>query len=155
MANIIYTKALEQIQKTNLDWETAVLCVLLERSTSAYTPDRDQDYLDSFTGGGGVEISVVSYARRTLTGANINLNDPLDQVEFQCDNVAFGSLESGQTVKALLVYLQVGGDDGTPEDDILIAYIDTDSLGALPVALGGGAFNVTINGEGLMKLAQA
>jgi hypothetical protein len=155
MANIIFTKALEQIQKTNLDWETDTLCLLLVRSTSAYSPSKDHDYLDSFTGGGGVEISVASYARRTLIGGNINLNDPSNQVEFQCNNVAFGSLESGQTVKALLVYLQVGGDDLSPEDDLMIAYIDTDANGSLPVALGGGAFNITINGEGLMKMAQA
>ena len=154
MANVIYTKGLAEIQKNDLDWETAVICMLLERSTSAYVPNKDHDFLDSFTAGGGVEISVASYARRTLTGCGINLNDVSDQVEFKSNNVAFGSLEAGQVVESLLVYLQVGGDDSSPEDDVLLMYIDTDFNGILPVSLGGGAFNVTVNGEGLMKMSQ-
>jgi hypothetical protein len=52
------------------------------------------------------------------------------------------------------VYVQIGGDDATPEDDILLARIDTDSGGILPAALGGGAFNITVNGQGLMRVKQ-
>lgn len=154
MSNLIYTNGQYNVQKNDLDWETAVICVLLERSTSSYTPNKDHDFLDAFTTGGGVEISVASYARRTLTTPTINKNDALDQTELDCSNIAFGSLEAGQTVKALIVYVQIGGDDTTPEDDILLAYIDTVSGAALPVALGGGAFNITVNGQGMFKVAQ-
>lgn len=155
MANIIYTKALEQIFKQNLDWESVVVCALLERSTSTYAPDKDQDFLDSFTSGGGVEISAASYARQTLTGCATNLNDANDRVELDCGNIAFGSLEAGQVVKAILVYIQVGGDDSTPGDDVLLAYFDTDAGALLPVSLGGGAFNVNVNLAGLLNVAQA
>jgi len=154
MSNLLYTNGQYNVQKNDLDWETAVICVLLERSTSTYAPNKDHDFLDAFTTGGGVEISVVSYARRTLTSSAINKNDALDQTELDCSNIAFGSLESGQTVKALILYVQISGDDSTPEDDILLAYIDTDGNSILPVALGGGAFNITVNGQGLMKIAQ-
>jgi hypothetical protein len=154
MSNLLYTKGEYEVRKNNVNWETAVICVLLERSTSSYVPDADHPYLDSFTTGGGVEIDVVSYARRTLTSPNINQNDALNQVELDCSNIAFGSLEAGQTVKALIVYVQIGGDDATPEDDILLARIDTDSGGILPAALGGGAFNITVNGQGLMRVKQ-
>ena len=154
MSNLIYTNGQYNVQKNDLDWETAVICVLLERSTSAYVPDKDHNFLDAFTGGGGVEISVAGYARRTLTSTAINKNDALDQTELDCNNVAFGSLEAGQTVQALIIYAQIGGDDSTPEDDILLARIDTDSGAILPVALGGGAFNITVNGQGLFKVSQ-
>jgi len=154
MSNIIYTNGQYNVQKNDLDWETAVICVLLERSTSAYVPDKDHDFLDAFTGGGGVEISVGGYTRRTLTSTVVTKNDTLDQIELACGNIAFGSLAAGQTVQALIFYVQIGGDDSTPADDILLARIDTDSGAILPIALGGGAFNITVSGQGLFKIAQ-
>ena len=197
--------------------------VLLERSTSTYSPNIDHPFLDSFTGGGGVEISVASYARVTLGTKTITQDDSNDRVELGCATMAFGNLESGQTVKALIGYRQVGGDDTTPANDELMFYYDgkidiylaanaaqfattlyvdplvaaipsgtalnfgggktcttagaaskgarsvsVDSLAVaatagdvttgigitgniLPFALGGGAFNVTIDAEGLVQ----
>ena len=154
MSNIIYTNGQYNVQKNALNWETAVLCILLERSTSVYAPDKNHNFLDAFTGGGGVEISVASYARRTLVSPIITKNDTLDQTELSCNNVAFGSLEPGQTVQSLILYAQIGGDDSTPEDDILLARIDTDVNGILPAALGGGSFNIAINSQGLFRIAQ-
>lgn len=119
MSRILYTNGLHGV-----DWTTDVLRVLLERSTSTYSPDRDHDFLDSFTGGGGVEISVASYARQTLAGKAKNVDDTKNQIEYDANDVAFGNLESGQTVKAIIVYKQVGGDDTTPANDPLILYDD-------------------------------
>jgi len=155
MSNLIFTKGLEQVQKNDCDWETGTIRMLLERDTSGYSPDIRDDYLDAFTSGGGVEISVASYARRTLTNCSVVVNKADDQIEFHCSNIAFGSLEAGQVVKSMMVYLQVGGDDSTPEDDVLLFYIDTDFNTMLPISLGGGAFNITVNGQGLVKFAQA
>lgn len=222
MASFIYLKAYEGFKNGSIDWDTDVFRALLERDTSTYTPNIDHDFLDDFTTGGGVEISVASYARQTLTNNAVAIDTANDRVEADTDNLAFGNLESGQTVKAVIIYRQVGGSDATPANDELIAYIDgtvdvilaanalsgattiyvdplkadlpastsldfgggatgtTSSaasrgdrslalsgggLGAgasagatdsdvsasvnLPVALGGGAFNVTINAEGL------
>ena len=196
---------------------------LLERSTSTYSPNIDHDFLDDFAGGGGVEISVASYARQTLGSKAINPDTANDRTELTCGTLAFGNLESGQTVKALIIYRQVGGDDTTPANDELMLYYDgkidvylaadaagsattlwvdpltaalangtaldfggggtctlssgaakgarqlsVSALGAsrsagavssgvsisgniLPFALGGGAFNVTIDTEGLVQ----
>ena len=135
MPNIVYNKFLELIAKNDLDWESDVIRVLLERSTSAYSPDVDHDFLDSFTGGGGVEISVASYARQTLANGAVNLDDTNDRAELDGDNIAFGALETGQTVNAIIVYQQVGGDDTTPANDPLIAYID----GKITVTLAADA----------------
>ena len=155
MANIVYTKFLEQQALGNINWTSAVIRVLLERSTSTYTPNKDHDFLDSFTTGGGVEISVASYSRLTIASPAVNIDDVNDRIEHDHNDLAFGNLESGQTADALIYYVQVGGDDTTPANDILICYVDTDSGGVLPAALGGGAFNVNINLEGLLQGAQA
>ncbi len=197
---------------------------LLERSTSSYSPNIDHPFLDSFTGGGGVEISVASYARVSLGSKSITQDDPNDRTELSCGTLAFGNLESGQTVKALIGYRQTGGNDSSPSDDEMVFYYDgkidiylaanaalhattlyvdpllaavpsgsalnfgsgktctttapaskgarslsVDDLAAaatagdlttgisitgniLPFALGGGAFNITIDAEGLIQM---
>jgi hypothetical protein len=151
MANIIYTRFFERMASGNLAWASAVLRCLLERSTSTYSPDKDHDYVGDLTG--LVEISVASYSRQTLGSAAVNIDDANDRVELDCADISFGSLESGQTVLALIFYVQTGGSDATPNDDPLIARIDTAT--GLSAVLGGGAFSVTINSEGLIQLAQA
>lgn len=151
MANIVYTKFLAEMAENDLDWETSVIRCLLERDTSAYAPDKDDDFLDSFTGGGGVECTVASYSRTVMAAGAVNIDDANNRVELDCDNIAFGNLEAGQTIKALIFYQQIGGDDTTPATDVLICYIDT--AAGLPAALGGGAFNVTIDAEGLIQLS--
>lgn len=130
MSRILYTNGLH-----GLDWANDTIRVLLERSTSTYAPDRDHDFLDAFTGGNGVEISVASYARQSLAGKAKNVDDAKNQIEYDANDVAFGNLESGQTVKAILVYKQVGGDDTTPANDPLILYDD----GKIDVVLAADA----------------
>jgi hypothetical protein len=130
MSRILYQNGLHKV-----NWASDVIRVLLERSTSAYAPDRDHDFLDAFTGGGGVEISVASYARQTLANAAKNVDDTKNQIEYDADNLAFGTLEAGQIVKAMIVYRQTGGSDATPADDELILYDD----GKIDVVLAADA----------------
>lgn len=153
MANILYTKGLEGLANGTIDFDAAgtVVRCLLERDTSTYAPNKDHDFVSDLTG--LVEISVASYTRQTLASKAVNIDDANDRIELDCADLAFGSLESGQTVKALIFYVQVGGDDTTPGDDVLLARIDTAT--GLPVALGGGAFNCVISAEGLFQHAQA
>lgn len=150
MANLLYTKFFERMASGNLNWAAAVLRCLLERSTSTYTPNKDHDFVGDLTG--LVEISVASYARQTLASAAVNVDDANDRVELDCADISFGSLETGQTADALIFYVQTGGSDATPNDDPLVAYVDTAT--GLPAVLGGGTFSVVINAEGLIQLAQ-
>lgn len=113
----IYTNGLARI-----DWESAVLRLLLERSTSTYVFDPDHEALTAFTGGGGVEISVASYERKTLANALQTHDTANNRIIYTSDDVDFGDLESGQQVKGGLLYAQVGGNDATPATDIPIAY---------------------------------
>lgn len=153
MANIIFTKFFEQIANGGLDFDAAgtVIRCLLERSTSGYTPNKDHDFVGDLAS--LVEITVASYGRQTLGSKAVTIDDANDRVELDFADIAFGNLEAGETVDALIFYRQVGGDDTTPNDDDLIAYVDTAT--GLPAVLGGGAFNVTINAEGFIQLAQA
>jgi hypothetical protein len=118
-------------------YTTDTIRALLERSTSTYVPNIDHDFLDDFTTGGGVEISVASYARQSLANKARAYDSTKNQMEYDADDLAFGNLESGQTVKALLLYRRVGADDTTPEDDDLILYDD----GKIDVILAADAAN--------------
>lgn len=152
MANIIYTQFFSRITTAQLDLDAAgaVVRCLLERDTSTYAPNKDHDFVGDLTG--LVEISVASYGRQTVANKAVNIDDALDRVEFDFDNIAFGSLESGQTVEALIFYEQIGGDDTTPADDPLICRIDVAT--GLPATLGGGAFSVSIDAEGFIQFSQ-
>ena len=132
MARLIYPNGLRQI-----NFASDVIRALLERSTSAYAPNIDHDFLDDFTTGGGVEISVASYARQTLGSKAVAYDASKNQVEYDCADLAFGNLEAGQTVKSLIIYRQVGGDDSTPGNDDLILRDD----GKIDVVLAANAAN--------------
>lgn len=150
MANLLFTRFFERMATGNLNWASAVLRCLLERSTSTYSPNKDHDFVSDLSG--LVEVSVASYARQTLASAAVNIDDANDRVELDCNDLSFGALETGQTALALIFYVQTGGSDASPSDDPLIARIDTAT--GLPATLGGGTFAVTINAEGLIQLSQ-
>lgn len=150
MANVLYTKFFERMASGNLNWASAVLRVMLERSTSTYSVNKDHDFVSDLAS--FVEISVASYSRQTLGSAAVNIDDANDRVELDCADISFGSLETGQTARALIFYVQTGGNDASASDDPLILYLDTAT--GLPATLGGGAVSVTINAEGLIQLSQ-
>lgn len=108
-----------------------VIKVLLLRDTSAYTFNKDHDDIDDIlVTNGGVEITVTSYARQTVSGKAVTVDDTNDRGIFDCDNVAFGTLESGQTVEAIIFYKEVNDDT----DSVPLLYIDgkSDVVAAAP-----------------------
>lgn len=128
----IYEKGLQKLLKAG-DWESVVIRVALLRSTSTYTPDPDHEFVDDVIGGGpgGVEISVASYTRKTLGSAAVTIDTSGNSVFLDAANVNWATLESGQTVLGYLYYIQVGGDDTTPEDDELLLFYN----GRYPITL--------------------
>ena len=137
MAQLIYPDGLAACLST---WSTDTFRVLLESTTSGYLPSIDHNFLDDFTTGGGVEISVASYSRQTIANAAKAYDNVKKQVEFDCDDIAFGTLETGESVRAAMVYRQIGGDDATPADDNLVLYDDgkVDIVCAADALLGAG-----------------
>lgn len=153
MANIIYTKIFEQLTNGSVDFDDAATVVrfLAERDTSSYTPNKDHDFVSDLTG--LVEITASGYARVNVGSKAVNIDDANDRVELDFGDFTFGaSVAAGQTAQALIAYVQTGGDDASPTNDPLIAYIDTAT--GLPAATGGGAFNVTVDTEGFLQLSQ-
>lgn len=148
MADLISNRGLTIINSST------VFRALLERSTSSWTPDKDQDYLDDLTG--LVEITSSGYSRFTMTGFSFTPQDGSDLALLTFDTLNFGSsiTGGGQIVKSVVVYAQVGGDDTTPEDDIFFGRYDTFTNPSLPRELGNGAFTVTLP-SGLLTIAQA
>lgn len=147
MANIIYNKGLAEWLAPATgpgvgDWEW-----VLERSTSSYTPNKDDDTLLNQTG--FVEITVATYARQNIANPSFAAVDASDLAKVDIDDVAFGNLETGETVKAAILARNDAG------NYVPVLYIDTDSGGLLPRALGGGAFTLQINASGLLTFAQA
>ena len=84
-----------------------------------------------------------------LASITVTADDDSDLVKIDCGDVAFGTLETGQTVKSVIV----ARDDGS--NYVPLLRFDTDDTGLLPRALGGGAFAVHINTSGLLRFAQA
>jgi len=147
VANIVFNKGLAEWLDPATgpgvgDWE-----VILERSTSSYSPDKDDESL--LDKGGWVEITVATYARADIANESFAAVHASDLAKVDIDDVAFGSLEAGQTVKSIIVARNDAG------NYVPFLRIDTDDGALLPRALGGGAFTVQINASGLLTFAQA
>ncbi len=156
MANVLYNRFLARLADAYVNGKTApTLRAALLRSTSTYSANKDHDYVSDVIGAtpGGVEITASGYSRQSLANGSSTPDDTNDRANVDFDNVNFGSISAGQTIDAVLIYEQVGGDDSTPENDPLIAYIDTDADGLLPLATANGTITLTI--ADLLRISQA
>ena len=149
MASFWYTPAKERLAKGDADFDEAghdIRCLLVMTNTTA---DTDQDAgtlsaigtLDEYDGSG--------YSRAALASQVVTRDDANNRAEISATSpISFGATVGAGTRSAagMVVYRHV---DGTAANDLPIAYIDT---GGFPVNGGGGAFQVTINAEGLLQV---
>ena len=147
MANILYNAGLRDLLTNLRTFDEATYLILLERDTSTYTPDKDHASL--LNQAGWAEISVTSYGRQTVAGIDITADNTNDRAIIDCGNADFGSLESGQTVKSIIVARDDAG------NLVPLLRIDDDASNLLPRALGGGNFAVNIHATGLITFAHA
>jgi hypothetical protein len=147
VANILYQAGVAKLLAASTTWVAGTWKVLLERSTSTYAPAKADATL--LNAAGLVEISVATYARQTISTPTVAIDNTNSNVAIKCDNVDWGNLETGQTVKSIIAYLD-DGSNGVP-----LFRIDTDEDGLLPRALGGGDFSVTWNAAGVLVFSQA
>jgi hypothetical protein len=146
MANIFFNAGIVKLFKDGSSIDKAgVWEWLLERSTSTYTPDKDTATLAGAVN--FVEVTVASYARVTLTGGAVTADNSLDGAKLDADDGDFGSLEVGQTVKAIWIAEVATG--------VPLCRIDTDTTALLPRALGGGNFKAVLPVGGLAFAEQA
>jgi hypothetical protein len=90
---------------------------------AGYTPDADHQFVSQITN----ELTGSTYSRKTLTGRTVTVDNATDRVLCDAADPVFSTLNAG-AVAAAVVYLQVGGDDSTPADDILIYCGDNPDL---------------------------
>lgn len=127
---------------------------LLDTST-AYTfdPATDEFVSDLPT---TAEPSDSSYARQSLSGVSIIQDDTDNEGVLDADDVVFSSLSTANDIQAIFIYEQVGGDDTTPGDDILIEVYDDDSAGSLadlPKATTGDDWTINFGAEGIVNIS--
>lgn len=146
MANIIYNAGLRDLLTNLKTLDEGAYLFILERSTSTYAPDKDHTTL--LNQAGWVEISVAAYARKDVAAVAITADNTNNRAIIDCGDAVFGTLESGQTVKSVIVARNDGG------NLVPLLRIDTDEGGLLPRELGGGAFTVQVNAVGLITFAQ-
>jgi hypothetical protein len=132
MANAIYPSAKEAFLSGDLDLVNGtVRAVLVDTGVYTYNAAHE-DYAD-LSGVVGTESDALS-SKTVADGV------------FDAADVTFSSV-TGNTVEAIVLFL----DTGTPENDLLIAYIDTASSG-LPATPNGGDITITWSGSGIFAL---
>lgn len=118
--NGFFSRFLDRRLRNSADIVTGTLKCLLLRSTGSYVFNPDHDFVGDLFSNGGVEITVASYARQTLGGKSITLDDPNDRSVFTFSNIGFGALEVGQIVSAYVLFEFITNDAASP----LICHID-------------------------------
>ncbi len=93
-------------------WGTIDARVLLVGT--GYAPNRDHDFVTDVSAN---EISTTNYARQTLTGEVITLDDANDRVLLDADDAlwtALGPASGGPAVLAAIVFRNTGADATSP-----------------------------------------
>jgi hypothetical protein len=153
MANFVYSKVIEQLGLSNIDWvNDDIRCALMK---STYTPNKDHDFMSDivadeadctgYTGGWG------GAGRVSLGVKTVVIDDANDRVEFDGQtDPTWAALGNGtnNTLGCAVIFKKGTSDDS---DAVLIACIDTVSGSpAFPFLTNGSSFTLTIDADGLL-----
>jgi hypothetical protein len=145
------TKA--ELLRGDIDLAADTVRIALLKAATEYDADpAAHAFVDDVLDGGptGEELTDTNYSRQTLTGTTIDQDDPDDEAEWQADDVRFADLGGSETVEAILLYKQVGGDDSTPGDDPIIRIIDDEDVTDLEADTDGGDFEILWSDDGIL-----
>lgn len=136
----------------DIDLNSDTIRVALLSASQAYTPDVDNEvFVDDVIGATATESSGTGYSRKDMS-LTITRDDAADTAYVTASTVTWSGLDTTNDVAAALVYKQVGGDDTTPGDDPLIAYVTSPSF---PLTTDGSAFSLETPSDGLLVLSSA
>lgn len=138
MASFVFLKAKAKFAKGQIDWTNDVLRAIPLDTVPDQTTD---EFVSDISGD---EIGSV---RETLQNAAVTENATTNDAELDSDDWDFLSVPSGSTMRGWVIYKQVGGDDTTPGDDDLIAWIDHDDI-----ATDGRTVSVQLAPNGAINL---
>jgi len=145
------TKA--KLLRGDIDLVSDTVRIALLKATTEYDADpAAHEFVDDVLDGGttGEELTDSNYSRQTVTGTTVTPDDTDDEAEWQADDVRFADLGGSETVEAILLYKQVGGDDSTPGDDPIIRIIDDADVGDLEADTDGGDFEIIWSDDGIL-----
>lgn len=139
MASVMFNKGKTSIGNGDVDYLTGVIKAMLMKST--YSPNPDSNYVSDIS----ADELGATYTRQTLASKTVTQDDTNNRAVFDCADLAFGALALGHTIGGILFYVQTGGDDTTPSNDVLLAYHElTDDI-----PTNGSTFSYTINAAGI------
>ena len=147
----------EELMEAQFDFLNDTLKVALVSDNTAYSfsPDTDTFVGDVLDGGTTAqEFQGTGYSRQTLSNVTVTQDDTDDEGVADADDVTFTGLD-GDTIQAVIVYKEVGGDETTPGDDPIIAVFDDDSAGSLadlPLTTNGGDVTLAFSSEGIVNI---
>lgn len=155
---MIPVKTLADIVRNDLDVETATVRAALLGAGTEYTPDANNhnfvaDVLDGGTT--GVEYSDTNYSRQDVTNVQITEDNTDTEVVIDWDDITWPSLgpsTGAEIVEAVLIYIQVGGDDTTPADDPILKIFDDSEEADLESQPNGEDWTWQINAEGAINI---
>jgi len=147
----------EELMEGNFDLvnDTLKVALVSDNTTYSFSPDSDTfvgDVLDDGTT--AEEFQGSGYSRQTLTNVTVTQDDADDEGVADADDVTFTEL-SGDTIQAVLVYKEVGGDETTPGDDPIVSVFDDNSAGSLadlPLNTNGGDVTLAFSSEGIVNI---
>lgn len=117
MANTFYPKGAQKTLSAQIDFSANTISAALV--PSGYTYSAAHEFLSDI---GTIVGTKVDLANKSVTGG-----------VFDADDLSFGALTAGSTVKALVLYK----DTGTPSTSSLLCYLD--EVIGFPFATNGGA----------------
>jgi hypothetical protein len=147
----------EELMEAQFDFLNDTLKVALVSDNTAYSfsPDTDTFVGDVLDGGTTAqEFQGTGYSRQALSNVTVTQDDVDDEGVADADDVTFPGLD-GDTIQAVLVYKEVGGDETTPGDDPIIAVFDDNSAGSLadlPLTTNGGDVTLAFSSEGVVNI---
>jgi hypothetical protein len=142
------------------DLSTDTLKVALGNNNTAYTfdPVNHTFVADVFDGGTTAEEfgtgTGTGYSRQGMTNQSVTQDDTDNEGVFDADDVTFAGLD-GADIQFIMVYKQVGGDDTTPGDDLIVNIYDDDSAGSLadlPLTTNGSDVTISWDTEGITNI---
>ena len=135
MANVMFSKGLENLWSGNIDWLTDnIKVVMVDHGTDVPIPGTDEHLSDI---GAGARVATSSnLSGKTVVAGVISASNPTI------------TAVSGATVESLLVYKDTGAEVTSP----LIAYIDSTSDFSLPFTPNGSDVTIQWNASGIVSI---
>lgn len=104
-----YNKGLYEIANGDVNLGTSTIKALLLKSTGSF--DRDHNFVSDIV---AHEITASGYSRQTLASKTVTENDTNDAAYWDCADISFGTIASGQTIGYMVLFRDAGSDATSP-----------------------------------------